>query len=101
MSFKWYMGSLDIGNVFKVWKYNKEFRKQHPEYFDPDGIIVFCGMQGAGKTISAVQYVQKLCELYPQVKVCSNMICASRMALKYIPGTVSIASRILIMAMLV
>lgn len=73
MSFKWYMGSLDIGNVFKVWKYNKEFRKQHPEYFDPDGIIVFCGMQGAGKTISAVQYVQKLCELYPQVKVCSNM----------------------------
>ncbi|MFR2693137.1 MAG: hypothetical protein ACLTBV_21870 [Enterocloster bolteae] len=25
MSFKWYMGSLDIGNVFKVWKYNKEF----------------------------------------------------------------------------
>lgn len=43
------MGSLDIGNVFKVWKYNKEFRKQHPEYFDPEGIIVFCGMQGAGK----------------------------------------------------
>lgn len=43
MSFKWYMGSLDIGNVFKVWKYNKEFRKQHPEYFDPDGIIVFVG----------------------------------------------------------
>lgn len=73
MSFKWYMGSLDPFNVFKVIKYNKEFRKLHPEYFDPEGIIVFCGMQGAGKTISAVQYVQQLCERYPNVKVCSNM----------------------------
>ncbi len=71
-SFKWYSGSLDLFNVFKVIKYNREFRRQHPEFFDPEGITVFCGMQGAGKTISAVNYVQRLCKRYPAVKVCSN-----------------------------
>lgn len=73
MSSKWYKGSLDPSNVFKVLKYRQQFRKDHPEYFDPEGIIVFCGMQGAGKTLSAVQYVQRLCDLYPYVKVCSNL----------------------------
>lgn len=66
-------GSLDPFQAYQVWKYNKEFRKQHPEYFDPDGIIVFCGGQGAGKTLSLVQYVQKVCARYPQVKVCTNL----------------------------
>lgn len=72
MSSKWFKGSLNPVKAYEVWKYNKEFRKEHPEYFDPDGILVFCGGQGAGKTISAVQYVQRICELYPQVKVCCN-----------------------------
>ena len=44
MSFKWYMGSLDPVNMLRVVKYNQDFRKQHPEFFDPEGIIVFCGM---------------------------------------------------------
>ena len=57
---KWFRGSLDPSNIFKVIRYRREFRQAHPEYFDPEGIIVFCGMQGAGKTLSAVQYVQKL-----------------------------------------
>lgn len=70
---KWYRGSLNPENIFKIIEYRKKFRKEHPEYFDPEGIIVFCGGQGYGKTISAVQYVQKLCDLYPAVKVCSNM----------------------------
>lgn len=72
MANKWFKGSMNPVKAYEVWKYNQEFRKQHPEYFDPDGILVFCGGQGAGKTISAVQYVQRLCELYPSVKVCSN-----------------------------
>lgn len=72
-SFKWFGGSLDPENVYQVVKYNKDFRKAHPEYFDPDGILVFCGSQGSGKTLSLVQYVQRLCKLYPSVKVCSNL----------------------------
>lgn len=70
---KWLKGSLNPVNAYKVWQYNVAFKKEHPEYFDPDGIIVFCGGQGAGKTLSAVQYVQHLCERYPKVKVCTNM----------------------------
>ena len=71
--------------MLRVVKYNQDFRKQHPEFFDPEGIIVFCGMQGAGKTISAVQYVQKLCEKYPQVKVCSNMTLKLPENIEFIP----------------
>ena len=66
-------GSLNPDNIFKVVDYNRDFRKEHPEFFDPDGIIVFCGPQGSGKTLSAVQYVQKLCAKYPKVMVVSNM----------------------------
>lgn len=73
MDFSNFTGSLAPRNAYDVWKYNRDFRKEHPEFFDPEGIIVFCGMQGSGKTLSAVQYVQKLCERYPDVKVCSNM----------------------------
>lgn len=87
MSTKWYKGSLDPVNAYRVWKYNKEFRAQHPEYFDPEGIIVFCGGQGAGKTISAVQYVQRLCSLYPAVKVCTNMDLVLPEGIEVIPWT--------------
>lgn len=87
MSNKWYKGSLDPVNAYRVWKYNKEFRAQHPEYFDPEGIIVFCGGQGAGKTLSAVQYVQRLCEQYPAVKVCTNMDLVLPDGIEVIPWT--------------
>ena len=73
MSSKWYRGSWDPLEAYRVYQYNVEFRKEHPEYFDPEGILVFCGGQGAGKTISMVQYVLNVVEMYPAVKVCSNI----------------------------
>lgn len=66
-------GTLNPVKVVDVAKYNIEFRKAHPEYFDPEGILVFCGPQGSGKTLSAVQYALKLCQEYPLVKVVTNM----------------------------
>lgn len=40
------IGSLDNDynflNFFRVRKYNKKFRKEHPTYFDPEGLLVFC-----------------------------------------------------------
>lgn len=80
-------GSLDPFQACQVWKYNREFRKKHPEYFDPDGIIVFCGGQGAGKTLSLVQYVQKVCARYPQVKVCTNLSLSLPDNIEIIPWT--------------
>lgn len=70
---RFFGGSLDIDNFLGCWKYKKAFRKEHPEYFDPDGILVFCGPQGAGKTLSAVQYVMNLCRNYPGMVLVSNV----------------------------
>ena len=66
--------SLDIEDLFKVIKYKDEFNKAHPDWFQPDGIIVFSGEQGSGKTLTAVRYVDQLMQEYPKVILCSNVL---------------------------
>lgn len=66
-------GSKNILNIWRIRRYKKAFYKEHPSYFRPDGLIVFCGSQGAGKTLSAVQYVRELSWIYPKVKICTNV----------------------------
>lgn len=66
-------GSKNPLNMFGVIKHDREFRRAHPEYFDPEGLLIFCGEQGSGKTLSAVQYVKKLCEAYPFAILCTNV----------------------------
>lgn len=34
-------GTLNLWDAHRVKVYNKEFRAEHPEYFDPDGILNF------------------------------------------------------------
>lgn len=38
-------GSKNIKNIFKLFKYRKDFEKSHPDYFKPEGLLVFCGAQ--------------------------------------------------------
>lgn len=66
-------GSLDVSLLVDTIKYKRDFRKQNPDFFDPSGILVFCGSQGAGKTLSAVQYVRKLAEKYPKMILVTNV----------------------------
>lgn len=66
-------GSLDPVNVFDSLKYKRQFRAEHPEYFDPDGLLVFCGSQGSGKTLSAVQYCKKVLQRYPECIFVTNV----------------------------
>ena len=66
-------GSLNPVNVARVIKHNRDFYAAHPGYFKPEGLLVFCGEQGSGKTLSAVQYVKKLCEEYPRAILCTNV----------------------------
>lgn len=66
-------GSKNPFNIFSVIKHNIAFRKAHPDFFDPEGLLIFCGEQGSGKTLSAVQYVRKLCEAYPDAILCTNV----------------------------
>ena len=65
----------DIGiyRIFQKWKYNRNFRREHPDYFQPDGLLMFVGAQGSGKTLSAVNYVYQLLELYPQAMCVTNI----------------------------
>ena len=53
-------------------KYKIDFRRSHPGYFNPEGIMIFCGPQGAGKTLSAVRYIRNVLDAYPDCIFCSN-----------------------------
>lgn len=66
-------GSLNPLNVIATIKHNILFARNNPDYFYPDGIWVFCGPQGSGKTLSAVQCLQKICKEYPKALVVSNL----------------------------
>lgn len=66
--------SLSIIRIYKLIKYKLKFNREHPEYFDPDGLVVFTGAQGTGKTLSAVNYVENLMKLYPKAKLVTNLM---------------------------
>lgn len=66
-------GSLNPKHAIATIKHNILFARNNPDYFYPDGIWVFCGPQGSGKTLSAVQCLQKICKEYPKALVVSNL----------------------------
>lgn len=65
---------FDLSSVPRYLKYKIQFAKEHPDYFDPDGLLIFVGPQGSGKTISAVNYIYKVMELYPKCKLVTNIM---------------------------
>lgn len=66
-------GSVNPFNMLATLKHNILFARNNPDYFYPAGIWVFCGPQGSGKTLSAVQCLQKMCKEYPKAIVCANI----------------------------
>lgn len=66
-------GSHNFFDVFKVVNYKRKFAKNNPTYFYPEGLLVFCAEQGAGKTLSAVQYCIKVNRSYPDAIFCTNV----------------------------
>lgn len=72
-SMQYLEGSHNPLNIFKVMKFRTDFRRNNPTYFDPEGLLIFCGEQGSGKTLSAVQYVKELCKNYPHAILCTNV----------------------------
>lgn len=65
-------GSKNPKVIWEKMKYDYVFAQKHPDYFRPDGFICFCGAQGSGKSLSATQYIHKLVQEYPKVKIVSN-----------------------------
>lgn len=66
--------SLNPTNILDWISYKRKFNKEHPDYFNPDGLVVFTGPQGTGKTLSAVNYVENLMKMYPKAKLITNLI---------------------------
>lgn len=54
-------------------KQNRKQRKD-PYYFQPDGIQVFYGEQGTGKTIAMINMLHRLRDRYPNAIVVSNVV---------------------------
>jgi hypothetical protein len=65
--------SLNPKYLYRWLKYKIEFSRDHPDYFNADGLLCFAGSQGSGKTISAVNYVAKLMLMYPKCKLVTNL----------------------------
>ena len=66
-------GSVNPVNMARSLKYKIDFARENPDYFKPEGILIFCGSQGSGKTLSAVQYIKKVCEAYPKAILVTNV----------------------------
>lgn len=70
---RYFANNLNIPDLFvNAFNQHKD-RKDHPYVLHEDGLICFCGKQGSGKTLSAVQYVNNLAKKCPKAIIVSNI----------------------------
>lgn len=62
-----------VRKLVKLAVFKYKFIKEHPDYFYADGLVLFCGPQGSGKTMSAVNYVYNLMERFPKAILVTNI----------------------------
>lgn len=66
-------GSLNpMGGIAAAY-YSAKYLMRNPNYFRPDGIWVFCGPQGSGKTLSAIRCAREIAKDYPAARIISNI----------------------------
>lgn len=65
-------GSHNPFDILRTKKYVRNFYKEHPDYFKPEGIVIFSAFQGQGKTLSSVDYVRNLTWFYPKAILVTN-----------------------------
>lgn len=65
--------NFSLPNLIESFLFKRAHAKEHPDSLPVNGIICFCGTQGSGKTLSAVNYVYNVCKAYPSCKVCTNV----------------------------
>lgn len=70
--------SLEPDGLIEVLKYKWKEKREHPTFFRTFGTCVFCGAQGEGKTLSAVQYILKMCKKYPRAILVTNVAIKDR-----------------------
>lgn len=60
-------------DIFKIQKMKLDDFRVHPDHLRIFGTCIFCGIQGSGKTLSAVQYVLRVHKMYPKAIIVSNV----------------------------
>lgn len=70
---KYFHGSKNPVNLVRSLSHDLSFYRKNPDFFSPSGIIVFCGAQGSGKTLSAVKLAKEMLREYPKAMICSNL----------------------------
>ena len=63
----------NIGDVPDLVGQQLRIRSTYYDIFPHSGILLFCGSQGTGKSVSAVHYVRNLIEDFPRVRIVTNM----------------------------
>lgn len=53
-------------------RYVEDMYEREPDFFRPQGLIIFTGRQGNGKTSALMQYAIDLLDTYPKAKCLSN-----------------------------
>ncbi len=53
-------------------QYVDDIYNRKPDFFRPQGMVIFTGRQGNGKTIAMMQYATELHDMYPKCKIISN-----------------------------
>ena len=53
-------------------RFTDDLFEKDPEFFKYQGLIIFEGRQGSGKTMSMVEYIKRMSKEYPLAKVTTN-----------------------------
>ena len=69
----WPRKPLRIDNGLRSHMSWQRWLAEHPGYMHAEGTMIYCGPQGAGKTLSAVRYLMALMHRYPKAVVCTNI----------------------------
>lgn len=64
---------ISLKEMFGFYKYRKNEWENDPEQFSSFGILLFCGLQGSGKSLSAFDLIYDICNKKPDVKIISNV----------------------------
>lgn len=74
---------LSISDMLAFNKLRKEQAAADPDAFNHFGVLLFCGLQGSGKSLSAFDLIYRLCNEKPDVVIISNVDISFHDYIKY------------------
>lgn len=66
-------GAFSLKSIFNNRKYLKNDYYSNPYRFRDHGVVILCGELGSGKSLTATRLIKSYTDIYPDLKVCSNV----------------------------